>query len=251
MAVVGAHKHLSPVEANVWLLLFRDTKPDGLARTSSRNLAQRAGCSLRAVSHAMKLLKSATLVEVVTASTSRGSPSVFRVSMRPQRCEERLIAAKAKQQRNTVATISTVAGRTVEINDTNRGNHCHNPRKRREQSVSLTAAACHPAQQTMVFRCDVACRFLLFATSARATSRSTAASGPHMVTQRSRTLRDATTRATTHGHADGHARPPPRRVDAGGCRGRRKNLAQPSTHTPAIVAKSKGTSAGVWRLRPA
>ena len=151
----------------------------------------------------------------------------------------------------TVATISTVAGRTVEINDTNRGNHCHNPRKRREQSVSLTAAACHPAQQTMVFRCDVACRFLLFATSARATSRSTAASGPHMVTQRSRTLRDATTRATTHGHADGHARPPPRRVDAGGCRGRRKNLAQPSTHTPAIVAKSKGTSAGVWRLRPA
>ena len=104
-------KHLSPVEANVWLLLFRDTKPDGLARTSSRNLAQRAGCSLRAVSHAMKLLKSATLIEVVTASTSRGSPSVFRVTMRPQRCEERLIAAKAKQQRNTVATISTVASK--------------------------------------------------------------------------------------------------------------------------------------------
>lgn len=104
-------KHLSPVEANVWLLLFRDTKPDGLARTSSRNLAQRAGCSVRAVSHAMKLLKAATLIEVVTASTSRGSPSVFRVTMRPQRCEERLTTAKAKQQRNTVATISTVASK--------------------------------------------------------------------------------------------------------------------------------------------
>ena len=104
-------KHLSPVEANVWLLLFRDTKPDGLARTSSRNLAQRAGCSLRAVSHAMKLLKSATLIEVVTASTSRGSPSVFRVTMRPQVCEARLLTAKAKQQRNTVATISTVASK--------------------------------------------------------------------------------------------------------------------------------------------
>jgi len=104
-------KHLSPVEANVWLLLFRDTKPDGLARTSSRNLAQRAGCSVRAVSHAMKLLKAATLVEIVTASTSRGCPSVFRVTMRPQQCEERLITAKAKQQRNTVATISTVASK--------------------------------------------------------------------------------------------------------------------------------------------
>jgi hypothetical protein len=103
-------KHLSPVEANVWMLLFRDTKPDGMARTSSRNLAQRSGCSLRAVTHAMKLLKKAALVKVVTASTNRGSPSIFIVTKRPELCVEKLVAAKAKQQRKTVATISTVEG---------------------------------------------------------------------------------------------------------------------------------------------
>jgi hypothetical protein len=115
----------------------------------------------------------------------------------------------------TVATISTVAGRTVEKNDTNRGNHFHNPRKRKEQSVSLTASACHTARQTMVFHRDDAWRFLLFATSARATSRLTAARGPHTVAQRSRTLRNARTMPATHGHADGHARLLQRRVDAG------------------------------------
>lgn len=44
-----------------------------------------------------------------------------------------------------MAIISTVAQETVAKNDTNRGNHFHNPIKRKGQSVSLTAAACHGA----------------------------------------------------------------------------------------------------------
>lgn len=104
-------KHLSPVEANVWMLLFRDTKPDGMARTSSRNLAQRCGCSLRAVTHAMKMLRKTKLIEVVTASTNRGSPSVFRVTKQPELCVEKLVAARATQQLETVATSSTVQGK--------------------------------------------------------------------------------------------------------------------------------------------
>jgi hypothetical protein len=101
---------LSHVESKIWLLLFRDTKPDGLARTSSRNLAQRAGCSLRAVSLAMHLLKCAKLLEVVTASTNRGCPSVFRVTKKPQLCRDKLRDEKAKSPPETVATISTVDG---------------------------------------------------------------------------------------------------------------------------------------------
>jgi hypothetical protein len=101
---------LSHVESKIWLLLFRDTKPDGLARTSSRDLAQRAGCSLRAVSLAMHLLKCAKLLEVVTASTNRGCPSVFRVTKKPQLCRDKLRDEKAKSPPETVATISTVDG---------------------------------------------------------------------------------------------------------------------------------------------
>lgn len=104
-------KHLSPVEAAVWMLLFRDTKPDGMARTSSRNLAQRSGCSLRAVTYAMKLLRKTALVEVVTASTNRGSPSVFRVNSRPESCVEKLSVLKSKRHRETVAISSTVQGK--------------------------------------------------------------------------------------------------------------------------------------------
>ena len=40
---------LTPAERGVWLVLWRDTKPDGLARTSQVDMARRSGISDRAV----------------------------------------------------------------------------------------------------------------------------------------------------------------------------------------------------------
>jgi hypothetical protein len=63
----------------VWLLLWRDTKPDGLVRTSQADLARRAGCNPRTVRRALVGLLQAGLVEVVSPGGLRRGLSVYRV----------------------------------------------------------------------------------------------------------------------------------------------------------------------------
>src|SRR5262245_56041422 len=48
---------LTPAERSVWLILWRDTKPNGLAETSQVDLARRAGVSDRAVRSALDALE--------------------------------------------------------------------------------------------------------------------------------------------------------------------------------------------------
>jgi hypothetical protein len=62
----------------VWLILWRDTKPDGLARTSQADLARRAGCTVRTVGRALTALRSAGLVEVVRQGGLQRRLSVYR-----------------------------------------------------------------------------------------------------------------------------------------------------------------------------
>jgi hypothetical protein len=56
---------LDRAEIAVWLLLWRDTKPNGLAHTSQADLARRAGVNPRTIRRALAALQRAGLVVVV------------------------------------------------------------------------------------------------------------------------------------------------------------------------------------------
>jgi hypothetical protein len=70
---------LDRAEIAVWLLLWRDTKPDGLARTSQTDLARRAGTSDRTARRAVNSLRRAGLLTVVYQGGLRRGASVYRV----------------------------------------------------------------------------------------------------------------------------------------------------------------------------
>jgi hypothetical protein len=69
----------------VWILLWRDTKPDGLARTATADIARRTGASKRTVLRAVKTLAKAGLLAVVRVGNLRVGPSVYRVRPTPAR----------------------------------------------------------------------------------------------------------------------------------------------------------------------
>jgi hypothetical protein len=70
---------LDRCELVVWLLLWRDTKPNGLARTSQGDLARRAGCAPRSVRRALVTLEQAGLVSIVKHGGLPARLSVYRV----------------------------------------------------------------------------------------------------------------------------------------------------------------------------
>jgi hypothetical protein len=70
---------LTPAERSVWLILWRDTKPGGLATTSQASLAARAGVSDRAVRKALRRLEGRGLVSVARRGSLRRGPSAYRV----------------------------------------------------------------------------------------------------------------------------------------------------------------------------
>lgn len=70
---------LSRAEAAIWLVLWRDTKRNGLARVSQANLAKRAGVSQRTVRRALLALRRKGLVIVVYQGGLSRGPSTYRV----------------------------------------------------------------------------------------------------------------------------------------------------------------------------
>jgi len=70
---------LSRAEIAVWLLLWRDTKPDGLARTSQADLARRAGSHVSTAKRAVARLVRQRLLTVVFRGSLRRGPSKYRV----------------------------------------------------------------------------------------------------------------------------------------------------------------------------
>lgn len=70
---------LTPSEALVWLLLFRDTKGDGTARTGQADIARRSGLSVRGVKLALRSLRAKGMVEVVRRGQLNVGPSTYRV----------------------------------------------------------------------------------------------------------------------------------------------------------------------------
>ena len=70
---------LTPAARSVWLILWRDTKPNGQARTGQKDLARRAGVSDRTVRDALSELVEAGLVKVVRKGRVGIGPSTYRV----------------------------------------------------------------------------------------------------------------------------------------------------------------------------
>lgn len=70
---------LTPAARSVWFILWRDTKPDGLARAGQTHLARRAGVSDRAVRDALKELLAAGVVKLVSQGRAGVGVSVYRV----------------------------------------------------------------------------------------------------------------------------------------------------------------------------
>lgn len=72
-------RELNFAEAAVWLLLWRDTKPSGLATTGQADLARRSGVSTRAVRSAIVALQERGLLVVVNRGRLQSGPSTYRV----------------------------------------------------------------------------------------------------------------------------------------------------------------------------
>ncbi|MFN0054411.1 MAG: helix-turn-helix domain-containing protein [Planctomycetales bacterium] len=72
-------RELARAEIAVWLILWRDTKADGLARTSQADLARRGGFSERTAGRAVNSLRKAGLLTVVCRGGVRRGPSTYRL----------------------------------------------------------------------------------------------------------------------------------------------------------------------------
>jgi hypothetical protein len=70
-------------EMAVWLMLYRDTKPDGTARTSQADMARRVGTSDRTVRRALDGLKRRGLLKVTYRGGIGRGASVYRVRPLP------------------------------------------------------------------------------------------------------------------------------------------------------------------------
>lgn len=71
--------NLTPVAAKVWLILWRDTKPNGVARTGQADLARRSGVTERAVRKGLAELAEAGLLKVLRKGRVGAGVSTYRV----------------------------------------------------------------------------------------------------------------------------------------------------------------------------
>jgi len=70
---------LTNAETKVWLILYRDIKANGLARTSQADIARRAGLKPRMVRYALATLEAKGMVRVLNRGRLNTGPSIYRV----------------------------------------------------------------------------------------------------------------------------------------------------------------------------
>jgi DNA-binding MarR family transcriptional regulator len=70
---------LSRAELAVWLILYRDTKPSGTARTSLDDLARRGGMDRQTASRAVGRLARRKMLQVLRRGGLNRGPSLYRV----------------------------------------------------------------------------------------------------------------------------------------------------------------------------
>lgn len=72
-------RQIDPTTAAVWLVLFRDTKPDGTARTSQADIGRRICRGVRTVYAGLRKLEGLGLLIVVRRGGVNAGPTVYRV----------------------------------------------------------------------------------------------------------------------------------------------------------------------------
>jgi len=72
-------RRIDPTAAAVWLVLYRDTKPDGLARTGQGDIARRIGRCVRTVYAALRRLEDLELLIIVRRGRLNAGATVYRV----------------------------------------------------------------------------------------------------------------------------------------------------------------------------
>jgi hypothetical protein len=72
-------RHLSPSGQAVWLVLFRDTKQNGLARTAVDDIAERTGLGRRTVLRSLKALASKRMLQTMRRGGLNRGPSSYRI----------------------------------------------------------------------------------------------------------------------------------------------------------------------------
>ena len=77
--VDGGMADLTRAEIAVWLVLYRDTRPDGTARTSLDDLARRGGMDRQTASRAVGRLERRNMLRVIRRGGLNLGPSVYRV----------------------------------------------------------------------------------------------------------------------------------------------------------------------------
>jgi len=70
---------LSGRAALAWVVLWRDTKPNGLARTGVTDIARRMGCSTATAKRALAELRARNLIEVADRGRLGEGPSSYRL----------------------------------------------------------------------------------------------------------------------------------------------------------------------------
>lgn len=83
----------------VWMILFRETKPNGIACVSHSQIAERIGSSRRTVVRATQHLEDAKLVTVVHRGGLTGGTSSYRVHGTPEGCDTSVTGGVTKPAR--------------------------------------------------------------------------------------------------------------------------------------------------------
>ena len=74
-----AMRTVSTTEAAVWFVLYRETKPNGVAKVSQRQIAEAVGVDERTVRRAIDRLRDLGLIEVARRGGIGRGPSSYRV----------------------------------------------------------------------------------------------------------------------------------------------------------------------------
>jgi hypothetical protein len=74
-------RNLSDAAAKAWFVLYRDTKPNGLAKVGLSDLATRMGCSVSTAKRAIRELRRRGLVSVDVRGRPGRGPSVYRLGV--------------------------------------------------------------------------------------------------------------------------------------------------------------------------
>jgi hypothetical protein len=77
--VDGSMRDVGDGAAKAWFVLYRDTKPDGLARTGLSDMATRMGCSVSTAKRAVRALRKRGLLTLVRKGAPGVGPNVYRV----------------------------------------------------------------------------------------------------------------------------------------------------------------------------